>query len=40
MALDPCSAAILNAIYEAVGARLRELPFTPAKVLVAIAQRE
>jgi isoquinoline 1-oxidoreductase beta subunit len=39
-AVDPCSAAISNAIYDAVGVRLRELPFTPAKVLAAIAQRE
>jgi nicotinate dehydrogenase subunit B len=35
-AVDPCSAAISNAIYDAVGVRLRELPFTPAKVLAAI----
>jgi nicotinate dehydrogenase subunit B len=35
-AVDPCSAAISNAIYDAVGVRLRELLFTPARVLAAI----
>jgi isoquinoline 1-oxidoreductase len=35
-AVDPCSAAISNAIYDAVGVRLRELPFTPARVLAAL----
>jgi isoquinoline 1-oxidoreductase len=38
-AVDPCSAAISNAIYDAVGVRLRELPFTPARVLAAIQAR-
>jgi CO/xanthine dehydrogenase Mo-binding subunit len=32
-ALNPVAAAISNAIYDAVGIRLRELPFTPEKVL-------
>jgi nicotinate dehydrogenase subunit B len=36
-AVDPASAAIANAIYDAVGVRLRELPFTPEKVLAALA---
>jgi|LSQX01.1.fsa_nt_gb CO/xanthine dehydrogenase Mo-binding subunit len=31
--LNPVAAAISNAIYDAVGVRLRELPFTPEKVL-------
>jgi CO/xanthine dehydrogenase Mo-binding subunit len=31
--LNPVAAAISNAIYDAVGIRLRELPFTPEKVL-------
>lgn len=35
-AVDPTSGAISNAIYDAVGVRLRDLPFTPAKVLAAI----
>ena len=32
--------AIANAIYDAVGVRLRELPFTPDRVLAAIRQRD
>jgi nicotinate dehydrogenase subunit B len=35
-AVDPASAAIANAIYDAVGVRLRDLPFTPDKVLAAL----
>ncbi len=31
--------AVANAIYDAVGIRLRELPFTPAKVLKALADK-
>lgn len=31
----PTPAAIANAVYEAVGVRLREIPFTPARVLAA-----
>jgi len=38
-AVDPTSAAISNAIYDAVGVRMRELPFTPAKVLAALKAR-
>jgi nicotinate dehydrogenase subunit B len=30
------SAAVSNAVFEAVGARLRSVPFTPAKVKVAL----
>lgn len=33
----PTAAAIANAIYDAVGVRLRELPMTPARVLAALA---
>jgi len=29
----PIAAAIANAIFDAVGVRLREAPFTPARVL-------
>ena len=32
----PVAAAIGNAIFDAVGARLREVPFTPARVLTAL----
>jgi len=34
--LLPTSAAIANAIYDAVGIRLKTLPFTPQKVLQAL----
>jgi xanthine dehydrogenase YagR molybdenum-binding subunit len=33
----PTSAAIANAVYNATGARVRELPLTPARVLAALA---
>jgi len=32
----PVPAAIANAIFDATGARLREAPFTPARVLTAL----
>ena len=32
----PIPAAIANAIFDATGARLREVPFTPARVLAAL----
>ena len=32
--------AIANAVFDAVGIRLRELPFTPAKVLAALNEKE
>jgi CO/xanthine dehydrogenase Mo-binding subunit len=35
-AVGPVCAAISNAIYDAVGVRLRELPFTPDRVLAAL----
>src|SRR5262249_24524829 len=34
----PTAAAIANAFYNATGARIRELPMTPARVLEALAQ--
>lgn len=34
----PTAAAIANAVYNAVGVRLRELPMTPARVLAALAR--
>lgn len=33
----PTPASIANAIYNACGARIREMPFTPDKVLSALA---
>jgi nicotinate dehydrogenase subunit B len=35
----PIAAAIANAIFDAVGARLREAPFTPARVLAAMQNK-
>jgi len=33
----PVAAAIANALYDATGARLRRVPFTPARVKAALA---
>lgn len=38
--LNPVAPAIANAIYDAIGVRLRSLPMTPDKVLEGIAGRE
>jgi 4-hydroxybenzoyl-CoA reductase alpha subunit len=38
--LLPTSAAIANAIYDAVGVRIRRLPFTPERVLQALKEKE
>jgi xanthine dehydrogenase YagR molybdenum-binding subunit len=35
----PTAAAVANAVYNATGARVRELPMTPARVLAALAAR-
>jgi xanthine dehydrogenase YagR molybdenum-binding subunit len=35
----PTAAAVANAVYNATGARMRELPMTPARVLAALAAR-
>jgi CO/xanthine dehydrogenase Mo-binding subunit len=32
----PTAAAIANAVYDAIGVRIRELPITPARVLAAL----
>jgi CO/xanthine dehydrogenase FAD-binding subunit len=40
LAVIPCAPAVANAVYDAVGIRLRELPFTPDKVLAALAAKE
>lgn len=36
----PTAAAIANAIYHAIGARVRELPITPARILAALREKE
>ena len=36
----PTAGAIANAVAHATGARVRELPITPARVLAALAERE
>jgi CO/xanthine dehydrogenase Mo-binding subunit/aerobic-type carbon monoxide dehydrogenase small subunit (CoxS/CutS family) len=36
---NPTPAAIANAVYDAVGLRIRDLPFTPEKVLQALQKR-
>jgi CO/xanthine dehydrogenase Mo-binding subunit len=32
----PTAAAVANAVYNAIGVRVRELPITPARVLAAL----
>jgi 4-hydroxybenzoyl-CoA reductase alpha subunit len=39
MGMVPTAPAIANAVYEAVGVRIQELPITPEKVLTAMATR-
>ncbi|MBU0469228.1 MAG: molybdopterin-dependent oxidoreductase [Candidatus Omnitrophica bacterium] len=39
-ALLPTSAAIANAVFDAVGIRLKELPFTPDKIIKALKEQE
>ena len=36
----PTSAAIANAIYNAIGVRMTELPITPAKILAALRKAQ
>jgi xanthine dehydrogenase molybdenum-binding subunit len=38
--LVPTAPAIANAIFNAVGVRIRDLPITPEKVLAALKERE
>jgi nicotinate dehydrogenase medium molybdopterin subunit len=38
-ALAPTAPAIANAIYDAVGVRIKELPITPDKVLKALKEK-
>jgi len=39
-ALSPTAPAIANAIYDAVGVRIKELPITPDRVLKALKARK
>jgi len=39
-ALLPTAPAIINAIYDAVGVRIRDLPATPVKILAALKAKE
>ena len=39
-ALAPTSAAVANAVYDAIGARITSLPITPEKILHALSQAE
>ena len=36
--MGPAPAAIANAVYDAVGIRLRTIPFTPERVIAALAE--
>ena len=38
--LVPTAPAIANAIYDAVGVRIKDLPITPEKVLAALKQKQ
>jgi CO/xanthine dehydrogenase Mo-binding subunit len=38
-AITIVAAAIANAVFDATGARLREVPFSPARVLTALKAR-
>jgi CO/xanthine dehydrogenase Mo-binding subunit/CO/xanthine dehydrogenase FAD-binding subunit len=40
MSIIPPGAAVANAVYDAVGVRIRSLPITPDKVLTALAEKE
>lgn len=40
MSIIPPAAAVANAVYDAVGVRIRDLPITPDKVLTALAEKE
>jgi len=39
-ALNPSPAAVANALYNAIGVRMTELPFTPEKILAALKSKE
>ena len=37
-AINPTAGAVANAVYNAVGARVRQLPITPERVLAAMGE--
>jgi xanthine dehydrogenase molybdenum-binding subunit len=39
MGMVPTAAAIANAIYDAVGVRIKDLPITPEKILMALGEK-
>ncbi|MCK8825712.1 xanthine dehydrogenase family protein molybdopterin-binding subunit [Fuchsiella alkaliacetigena] len=39
-AMIPAAPAIANAVYDAIGVRIKELPITPEKILQALAEKE
>jgi len=39
-AMTPTAVCIANAVYNAVGVRIKELPITPDKILAALKARE
>jgi CO/xanthine dehydrogenase Mo-binding subunit len=39
-ALNACGAVIANAVYDAVGLRLKDLPVTPQKILKGLRETE
>ncbi|MDP8264647.1 MAG: xanthine dehydrogenase family protein molybdopterin-binding subunit, partial [Candidatus Aceula lacicola] len=39
-ALLPTAAAIANAVYDAIGIRIKDLPITPDKILKALKSKE
>ncbi|MCJ7493492.1 MAG: xanthine dehydrogenase family protein molybdopterin-binding subunit, partial [Deltaproteobacteria bacterium] len=39
-AMTPTAPAIANAIYDAIGVRIKDLPITPQKVLAALAKKK
>jgi CO/xanthine dehydrogenase Mo-binding subunit len=40
LAIQPAPAAIANAIYDAIGVRIKDLPITPQKILKALKEKE
>ncbi len=40
LGMDPTAAVINNAIFDAVGVRIRKLPITPEKIFMALREKE
>jgi CO/xanthine dehydrogenase Mo-binding subunit len=38
--MNPTAAAIANAVYHAIGVRIKDLPITPEKILRALKERD